>query len=137
MSAPFSFRCTRCGECCTNLSDERVVALMPTEDRTIASALGMSIDAFHACTELVEDFRDTGLALRVLKAPDGRCTFLRDDNLCGIHTHKPFQCRESPDRFMTGGAPKYPCLADAPRTSAGPSSRDIEFFRLFIRKQEE
>lgn len=48
-----------------------------------------------------------------LRATDGKCVFLSEDNRCSIHGIKPLQCVLGPDRFLPDAMKNdYECMKD-------------------------
>jgi Fe-S-cluster containining protein len=96
------FRCTGCGNCCR----DTVVLLTDADVARISAGTGKRPEEFvrFFAKDAVEmDQRhplwvrfDQGRAVMGLKWRGSACTFLRDDNLCGIYEHRPVVCREHP-----------------------------------------
>lgn len=128
-----AFHCTQCGECCRNFSDERMVLLFPGELAMLAEGVGCAENVLtETRTVPVEAFAAMGIAARRLRHVDGRCTFLTDDGLCGIHAFKPLQCRNGPDRFMTRWMTSYACMEGIDSSDATRESLEVDLFRLFL-----
>ena len=95
--------CHACAKCCSS-----GLELGPVEPEVIAQLLDSGIgqqwepaaDGFHETLA-----REDGSAYHVLRQNDGRCVFLRDDDLCAVHAllgpdAKPGFCREFPYLFV-------------------------------------
>ena len=91
------FSCSKCGECCRGLSENKFVILFPGEDQFLAEAMGIPLDEFDRFTAQVDQFQELGVTAKRLRYEDGACVFLDEDNLCKIHKFKPYQCRMGPD----------------------------------------
>lgn len=89
------FICQRCGACC------RVPGVVRVSDADIdrlAAFLGLSVEAFIADYTELSPSR-TGLILKGEHA--GPCRFLTVDNQCQVHTARPQQCRDYPERWRS------------------------------------
>lgn len=132
------FSCSGCGDCCRDLSDDRIVLLFPGELPRLAADLGCTPEAFERrYTEPVPQFAAIGIDARRLRHEAGSCVFLDSDSRCTIHAVKPFQCREGPDRFLADGT-DYACMrgVDVPDPQARAAA-EIDLFRLFVQAEKE
>jgi Fe-S-cluster containining protein len=125
---PFRFACRRSGRCCT--VGEGHVYLAPGEDRTLAEALGMALEAFRArFVRLVVDPRTQAPreALREaehLPPGNGRCALLEGHNHCSVYAARPEHCRRFPywDSVLEGGAGFERALETSPGIEPLPSA---------------
>lgn len=83
------FGCTQCSHCCTG--PQGYVWLSPEDQRSIASHLGLAVEAF-----LKRYVRLVGWLLCLVDKPNGDCIFLTEDKRCAIHAVKPRQCLTFP-----------------------------------------
>ena len=127
------FECTRCGECCRNLSDDRVVLLFPGELEAIAECFSIDPKLMTDLTEPVAQFADIGIDARKLRHNDGVCVFLGNDNLCVIHSIKPYQCRMGPNRFLFDWMSDYACMSGIEPPQDVNLDTEIDLFRLFLK----
>lgn len=130
MTSESPFECTKCGDCCRNLSDERMVILFPDENKVLADGLGIEVEEFKEYTEEVRIFEELGITAERLKSIDENCVFLTHNNLCKIHSFKPYQCRSGPDQFLTKWRSDYSCINSD--LLEYDEEFDIELFRLFV-----
>ncbi len=94
------FECKACGRCCKG---EGSVFLLPDDVKTLAENLKMDIQKFvdtYTNFIMLELMEDEGtyfyMPYLVLKKNElEECLFL-NDNRCGVHNFKPFQCRSTP-----------------------------------------
>jgi Fe-S-cluster containining protein len=93
-----SFRCSRCGTCCTWPG---YVRLKPDEIEKIAAFLKMKVSDFtDRYTELTADRRN----LTLIEKPDGSCIFYTaDPPECAINPVKPEQCINFPKKWNFEG----------------------------------
>lgn len=129
-----NFNCTKCGQCCRNLSDNRIVILFPGEAEKISMHLYGSPSHKNRFSKPV---RIEKIETTLLKIRDngGNCVFLLANDQCGIHDTKPYQCLHSPQSFMTEHAVDYPCITSEQIAETNSHDRDVEVFRnLFINK---
>jgi Fe-S-cluster containining protein len=84
------FSCTGSGKCCTVHGDYAYVFMTRAEERRIAESLGLTLRRFRRR----HTYRPLGQE-RSLRFPEGRCTFLVD-NQCSIYETRPRQCRTWP-----------------------------------------
>jgi uncharacterized protein len=86
---PFTFRCQRSGNCCSQPEGE--VRVGPADVARIAKHLRVS-------EEIVRKRYVTRRGDRLIDAPGGRCVFLRDgrETACSIYPARPKQCRTWP-----------------------------------------
>ncbi len=97
-----SFRCTGCGNCCRGT----YICITDEDARRLAEGTGRPIDEvvyFASPGEIAFDKRhpwwvkfERRRAVMTLPRRRGACTFLRDDNLCGVYEHRPLVCRAHP-----------------------------------------
>lgn len=107
------FKCTMCGACCSNLGKDQMVLLLRSDVGELSRALGMAeAEIVSSYCEVNADFTArAGTTILQLKSSDGRCVFLRRDNRCSVHEHKPFQCQNGPDRFLQSAMSNdYECM---------------------------
>lgn len=110
-----AFECTMCGACCSNLGQDQVVLLLAEDIVAMARGLRMSVDDLltRYCETNEHLSRRAGRPIVQLSSRDRRCVFLGRDNKCEIHTFKPFQCKNGPDRFLPGAMRlDYECMQD-------------------------
>lgn len=101
-SRALSFNCTGCGNCCRGtvicVTDEDVRRLVEGTRRPIdeivhfASPHEIAFDKRHPWWVRFERRK----AVMTLRRRRGNCSFLRDDNLCGVYEHRPLVCRQHP-----------------------------------------
>jgi Fe-S-cluster containining protein len=95
--------CHACAKCCSSgleLGPVEPDVITQLLDSDIRQQWGPAAHGFHE-TRTGED----GSAYHVLRQNDGRCVFLRDDDLCAVHAllgpdAKPGFCREFPYLFV-------------------------------------
>jgi Fe-S-cluster containining protein len=112
--APPSFTCTACGECCRTNDPDKGVTLNYADVVRIAAHLGMGVPDFveqRAARFEIALGEDSYEAFH-LRFENGSCVFLNDDNRCGIHSVKPWQCRFTPYRFFYEGERDLWCMKD-------------------------
>ncbi len=134
MTTKKEFRCTQCGDCCSNLGVEGVVVLQPQDIERISDYLGISqshlLESYcEVNAELTETFE---CKVHHLKNTKGKCFFLRSDNLCNIHSVKPKQCVLGPTLFMSSAMTRYECMQGVELISTDNS--DLEFFQVFTKE---
>ena len=126
------FKCTKCGACCTNLDSDRIVLTLREDRIKIATALNLSEATFVEgyCKENTALTESLGHAAFELKASNGRCVFLGEDNLCVVHPVKPYQCRFGPENFLqTSMKRDYDCMKGV-KLNFDPKVEDEFFNRL-------
>lgn len=103
--APPCFKCTVCGDCCRTTDPNMGVTLNYADVVRIAGHLGMSVEEFMTIHANRFEFEVNGQIYEAfhLDFTEIGCRFLRDDNLCSIHSVKPMQCRFTPYRFFWDG----------------------------------
>lgn len=110
--SPPNFNCTKCGKCCSEMSEERGVILFPSDIGRLARELGLGKEKFlstYCHCKTVET--SVGLvSVSFLNSKNGRCVFLDDENLCTVHDFKPEQCARSPFNFFWDGHRDYECM---------------------------
>lgn len=127
-----AFQCTRCGDCCRNLSNGRVVILFPGELEVIAEGLAVERFKMEELTEPVPQLTEIGVMVRKLRHHEGVCVFLDQDNLCNIHSFKPYQCRMGPDQFLFDRVSDYACMEGVDPPHDSTPDDEINLFRLFL-----
>lgn len=101
-ATPDGFSCTRCGQCCRQLSGlQRAVLLTPTDIVRIEqyiernpSLSGVTFVDDRPIPNAPPELR------RIRPREDGDCPFLMADMLCAVHEAKPHQCRHTPYGFF-------------------------------------
>lgn len=108
----FGFKCYKCGECCSNFSKERHVLLFPEDIKQICQGINMDIIDFKKkyCKSIKIKGNNKNITIPVLKNLKGKCIFLSSENLCLIHTYKPYQCKHSPLNFLWDNERSTKCL---------------------------
>ncbi len=100
---PFSYRCGRCGRCCSDMR----IQLNPYEVLRLARRLGQGSTRFLAAHTL------SGVLLK--PRPDGACGLLSAGD-CTVHPDRPLVCRLYPlaRHVNTAGAERFACLLPRP-----------------------
>ena len=95
------FVCNKCGECCRNLSPYSIV-LLPSDIERISKGLEIVCDVFVTkyCDTSIVQLGSKSIVLYFLKITQGQCCFL-SNNLCSIHSQKPYQCQNAPEHFLS------------------------------------
>ena len=102
-SVPFD--CTECGKCCKTKGE---VYMNPSETKSAATLLDLSVDDFKSkyidrVEEFPTDIDDVGWTVLKQKKIDGitQCVFL-SDNKCSLYGARPLQCSTYPfwPRYM-------------------------------------
>jgi len=109
--------CRRCGACCRWRGEVKV---SEAEITAISRHLGLSEDVFIQTHTRVRFLRN-GLALE--ERPNGECILLNRD-ACRVHSVKPQQCRDFPNRWNFPGWKE--CCQAQPRRSVTPGGVDGE-----------
>lgn len=139
MSEHFGFTCTRCGDCCRGLDDERAVIVRPSDLKRLAEHLGADIEEAKSryCRSQMVEADDRQVEVLFLRDRGGACVFLGTDNTCTIHDAKPEQCKRGPIDFLWDGKLVYACLRDAAiPPEHNTSEQDEEFFDALIAESD-
>lgn len=105
---PFSYRCGRCGSCCTDMR----IQVNPYEVCRLARRQGLTTTHFLA--------RHTVSGVRLAARPDLACGFLSAAG-CAAHPDRPLVCRLYPlaRHVNTNGRERFACLLPRPGSSGG------------------
>lgn len=137
--APPTFICTACGECCRTSDPDMGVTMNYADVVRIAAHLDMSIPAFIG--QHAERFEfavgDDMYEAFQLRFGEESCVFLKDDNRCGIHEVKPWQCRFTPYRFFYEGDRDLWCMKDVEVPAGWTSGGTDAAFLAGLRKVPE
>lgn len=100
---PFSYRCGRCGRCCSSMR----IQVNPFEAARLARRLGLSTTTFLA------RHTESGVCLKPL--PGGACPFLAATG-CTVHPDRPLVCRLYPlsRHVSSDGRERFACLLPRP-----------------------
>lgn len=129
-----TFACTRCGVCCSNLGATQMVLLLRRDIAAIARALGQSDEdvATRFCEINAELTMEAGIEVLQMRSQGGRCVFLTDDLLCGIHQAKPFQCANGPDQMLQNAmSADYACMKGVKVDPA--KDKTVQFFDALLK----
>lgn len=110
-----AFECTRCGECCRHDGETSFVALLGEDIERLAHFLELSVQQviLGFCDEQSVYVEGESIFFWKLKTSGERCIFLGDDDLCEVHSVKPFQCGNAPERlFLSDFREKYECVSN-------------------------
>jgi Fe-S-cluster containining protein len=114
-----AFQCRRCGACCR--IPDGIVRVSDAEADRIAAYLGLPVGVFvETETELGPDRK----SLILKSAPDGRCAYLTDGNLCRINPVKPDKCRTFPFEWTNADSSRV-CPALAALAETGPRGENM------------
>jgi len=78
------------------------VVLLRADRERLAESLGLKLIEFErdSCDRNSELGDALGQDVYQLKSILGRCVFLSDQDLCKVHSIKPYQCKYGPENFL-------------------------------------
>jgi Fe-S-cluster containining protein len=132
----FGFECTKCGLCCTNFNDARIVILFPSDLDRISKYLNLDEEHFIEayCEKKTLNVEGNEVSLITLSNTNGNCVFLTEDNRCAIHEVKPYQCKNTPFNFLWNSQEiEFECLKNikVPKSWNSKELDDEIFSTLF------
>lgn len=99
---PPGFKCTACGDCCRAIGPDMGVTLNYPDVLRLSAHLHLSPEDFiEIYTEhVIFAVGEKKYEVFYLNFDENACRFLGPDNLCTIHSVKPWQCRHTLYRFF-------------------------------------
>ena len=98
------------------MDESNGVVLLHQDVKRMSSKMKVSPEAFLRDYCLPETKLSAALAVRVMKLrfkKGGDCIFLSSDLKCEIYKDRPFQCRHTPERILSGGEnQQLPCVQE-------------------------
>jgi Fe-S-cluster containining protein len=108
---PPGFKCTACGDCCRTSGPDMGVTLNYPDVLRLSAHLNQTPEDFikNYTEQVIFAVGEKKYDVFYLNFEDDACRFLGPDNLCTIHSVKPWQCRFTLYRFFHSDDPFYWC----------------------------